>query len=96
MESMTMRKWVVVAQNEGSLRRVRAWDIARLPTKFGDFKIVNFSVDGREVDDIAIIAGDAENCSGVLTRLHAECLTGDAFASLRLSRPTASIAQSDR
>ena len=75
MESMTMRLWVVVAQKEGFWGACGYGIIARPPTKFGDFKIVNFSVDGREVDDIAIIAGDVENCSGVLTRLHSECLT---------------------
>jgi GTP cyclohydrolase II len=57
---------------------------AALPTRFGDFRIVAF--DGPESDDkehVAIVRGDVAGRSGVLARLHSECLTGDAIGSLR-------------
>ena len=37
-------------------------------------QIVNFTVDGEEVDDIAIVSGSVINRDEVLTRLHSECL----------------------
>jgi GTP cyclohydrolase II len=57
---------------------------AALPTRFGEFRVVAF--DGPEGDDkehVAIVRGDVAGQSGVLTRLHSECLTGDALGSLR-------------
>jgi GTP cyclohydrolase II len=57
--------------------------IADLPSRFGDFQIVAFknNFDGKE--HIAIIHGDICEGEEVLTRLHSECLTGDAIGSLR-------------
>jgi GTP cyclohydrolase II len=83
VEIMTIRNSSPGELEQGSWGRVRIWDTAKLPTEFGEFTIVNFSVDGREVDDVAIVAGDVKNCSSVLTRIHSECLTGDALGSLR-------------
>ncbi|MCK6572228.1 GTP cyclohydrolase II [Myxococcota bacterium] len=57
---------------------------AALPTRFGEFRVVAF--DGPEGDDkehVAVVRGDVAGRSGVLTRLHSECLTGDALGSLR-------------
>lgn len=57
--------------------------IADLPSRFGEFQIVAFTnnFDGKE--HIAIIRGDVSDGEEVLTRLHSECLTGDAIGSLR-------------
>jgi GTP cyclohydrolase II len=57
--------------------------IADLPSRLGDFQIVAFinNYDGKE--QIAIIHGDICEGEDVLTRLHSECLTGDAIGSLR-------------
>lgn len=56
---------------------------ARLPTEFGEFRIVGFggAPDGRE--HVALVMGDVDGEADVLARLHSECLTGDAFGSLR-------------
>lgn len=56
---------------------------AHLPTRFGTFRIVGFEndVDGKE--HIALVHGDIEGQAHVLTRLHSECLTGDALGSMR-------------
>ena len=52
---------------------------ARLPTDYGEFRIVSHrAADGDE--HVAIVDGDPCG-SGVLTRLHSECLTGDVLAS---------------
>jgi len=56
---------------------------ATLPSRHGEFQIVAFEglCDGKE--HVAIHRGSLEGRRDVLTRLHSECLTGDAFASLR-------------
>ncbi|WP_269616956.1 bifunctional 3,4-dihydroxy-2-butanone-4-phosphate synthase/GTP cyclohydrolase II [Prochlorococcus marinus] len=58
--------------------------IAKLPSLFGDFKAIGYKneLDGSE--HVAIIKGDPDNLKEpVLVRMHSECLTGDAFGSLR-------------
>src|SRR3954466_10501818 len=57
--------------------------IAELPTRFGRFKIVAFwnNRDGKE--HVALVHGDIMGATDVVTRLHSECLTGDALGSLR-------------
>ena len=56
---------------------------AHLPTEHGDFRIVGFwnDADGRE--HVALVKGDVRDAHDVPVRLHSECLTGDAFGSLR-------------
>ena len=56
---------------------------AKLPTKWGDFTIhaLENSLDGKE--HVALAMGDLSGDEPVLIRVHSECLTGDAFSSLR-------------
>lgn len=54
---------------------------ASLPTRFGEFRIAVYRVDGTEVT--ALSRGDLSGDEPVLVRLHSECLTGDALGSLR-------------
>ncbi|MGC6483566.1 MAG: bifunctional 3,4-dihydroxy-2-butanone-4-phosphate synthase/GTP cyclohydrolase II [Synechococcus sp.] len=57
---------------------------ASLPSVFGTFKAIGYrnALDGSE--HIAIVKGDpAQLTEPVLVRMHSECLTGDAFGSLR-------------
>ncbi|MDG9715899.1 GTP cyclohydrolase II [Streptomyces sp. DH24] len=52
---------------------------APLPTVFGEFQAVGYLDHDRGDEQVALVHG---NISGdVLTRLHSECLTGDAFGS---------------
>lgn len=62
---------------------VKIASIAEFPTRFGDFHIVAFwnNRDGKE--HAAIVRGDVTDAEDVTVRLHSECLTGDAFGSLR-------------
>ena len=62
---------------------VRVDAVADLPTRFGKFRIVAFwnNRDGKE--HVALVHGDVLGASEVMTRLHSECLTGDALGSLR-------------
>ena len=62
---------------------VRIVSIADLPTRFGHFQIVAFwnNRDGKE--HVAVMHGDPMGKAEVPTRMHSECLTGDALGSLR-------------
>jgi GTP cyclohydrolase II len=57
--------------------------VAELPTRFGHFRVVAFrnDIDGKE--HVAIVRGEVSGASHVPTRVHSECLTGDALGSLR-------------
>ncbi len=57
---------------------------ASLPSSFGQFRAIGYrnELDGSE--HVAIVKGYPERGTGpVLVRVHSECLTGDAFGSLR-------------
>jgi len=56
---------------------------ARLPTEHGDFRIRVFHEDETGLDHVALVLGDMSGPDPVLVRVHSECLTGDAFGSLR-------------
>jgi GTP cyclohydrolase II len=53
-----------------------------LPTQFGEFQARAFEVSSGLVY-LALVKGDIMGEEPVLTRLHSECLTGDALGSLR-------------
>ena len=56
---------------------------ARLPTSQGDFRIRVFHEETTNLDHVALTLGDMSGPDPVLVRVHSECLTGDAFGSLR-------------
>ena len=62
---------------------VKVVAVADLPSRFGRFRVVAFwnNRDGKE--HLAMVHGDVLEKTDVLTRLHSECLTGDALGSLR-------------
>ncbi len=62
---------------------VRLVGVAQLPTRFGHFRIAAFWNNRDGKDHVAIIKGDVRGGEDVPTRLHSECLTGDALGSLR-------------
>jgi GTP cyclohydrolase II len=57
--------------------------VANLPTRYGEFQIVAFYNSEDEKDHVALVWGDVFGKSDVPVRIHSECLTGDAFGSLR-------------
>ena len=54
---------------------------ARLPTKFGNFKLVAFPGDSKDKENLALIMGEIED--KLLVRIHSECFTGDVLHSMR-------------
>lgn len=56
---------------------------AKLPTKYGEFKIRTYQSKISDEYHVAIVKGDVEGKENVLVRVHSECLTGDALFSSR-------------
>lgn len=56
---------------------------AMLPTEYGEFKMYGFVNDISGEHHVALVKGDIGDGENVLCRVHSECLTGDAFGSLR-------------
>jgi len=57
---------------------------ASMPTAAaGEFRAIVYSNDIDHVDHIALVKGEIDSEQPVLVRVHSECLTGDAFGSVR-------------
>lgn len=56
---------------------------SKLPTKHGDFKAVGFKSAIDSDEHIALVMGEIDPEEPILVRVHSECVTGDAFGSLR-------------
>ena len=56
---------------------------ARLPTPFGEFRIVGYHNDVDAHEHVALVCGDVTDGEKVLVRMHSKCLTGDVFHSMR-------------
>ncbi len=56
---------------------------ARLPTDFGEFKVVGFKDKVYGEEYLALVKGEVVGKTDVLVRVHSGCVTGDIFHSLR-------------
>ena len=56
---------------------------ANLPTKYGVARIVGYRSTIDSGEHAALVVGDWNEGDDVLVRVHSECLTGDAFGSLK-------------
>ena len=55
----------------------------RLPTEWGDWKIIGYRNDVDAAEHVALIYGDVGEGEQMLVRMHSKCLTGDVFGSRR-------------
>ena len=67
-------------QRESTVKRASS---AKLPTRYGEFTIYGYENTLTKEHHVALVMGDVSNGEPVLIRVHSECLTGDAFGSLR-------------
>ncbi|RKD29385.1 bifunctional 3,4-dihydroxy-2-butanone-4-phosphate synthase/GTP cyclohydrolase II [Lacrimispora algidixylanolytica] len=54
-----------------------------MPTKYGDFKAYGYISKLNGEHHIALVKGEIGDGENLLCRVHSECLTGDAFGSIR-------------
>ncbi|MAI26778.1 MAG: bifunctional 3,4-dihydroxy-2-butanone-4-phosphate synthase/GTP cyclohydrolase II [Spirochaeta sp.] len=63
---------------------VRRGGEANMPTRTGgDFRCIVYENEIDHVDHMAMIKGEVDPDKPILVRVHSECLTGDAFGSMR-------------
>ena len=55
----------------------------KMPTKYGDFRAYAYINKLNGEHHVALVKGDISDGEDLLVRVHSECLTGDAFGSLR-------------
>jgi 3,4-dihydroxy 2-butanone 4-phosphate synthase/GTP cyclohydrolase II len=67
-------------QHERLVHRVAE---ARLPTPFGEFRVIGYRNDVDRAEHVALVCGDPAGHENVLVRMHSRCLTGDVFGSAR-------------
>lgn len=57
--------------------------VVQMPTKYGDFVAHGFMNHLNGEHHVALVKGNIADGKDILCRVHSECLTGDAFGSLR-------------
>ncbi len=67
-------------RNERLVHRVAE---ARLPTDYGEWRIVGYRNDVDEREHVALVFGELGDGENTLVRMHSKCLTGDVFHSRR-------------
>lgn len=55
----------------------------KMPTEYGDFRMVGYSNTLDDKEHVAIVKGEINSDEAPLVRIHSECLTGDVFGSKR-------------
>ncbi len=76
-----MKNHIKFDQNRSE--RVKIESIANLPTQFGKFYIIAISDQVERKEHAVLLKKAVWNEENVPTRIHSECLTGDAFGSLK-------------
>ena len=57
--------------------------VTKMPTKYGEFTAYSYVNKLNGEHHVALVKGDIGDGQNLLCRVHSECLTGDAFGSLR-------------
>ena len=66
--------------NPGTVERVAE---ARLPTDFGEFRIIGYRSLTSNEEFVVLARGDLRQDRPPLVRIHSQCLTGDVFGSVK-------------
>lgn len=64
-------------------RLIERMAVTKMPTMYGDFKAYGYVNKLNGEHHVALVHGDIGEGKNLLCRVHSECLTGDAFGSLR-------------
>lgn len=56
---------------------------ARVPTRYGDARVIGYKVQHEDQAPLAIVFGDLASVPAPLVRMHSSCFTGDLLESLR-------------
>ncbi len=81
MKLVSIRDLVAYRLRHGSL--VEQGEEVKMPTAYGDFRLIPFRQKDNGLEHVALIKGDVGDGEPVLVRVHSSCMTGDIFASKR-------------
>jgi 3,4-dihydroxy 2-butanone 4-phosphate synthase/GTP cyclohydrolase II len=56
---------------------------ARLPTEFGEFRIIGYRSLNSDEEFVALALGELRGDRPALVRIHSQCMTGDVFGSVK-------------
>ncbi len=78
----------IIEHRRRTEKLVESFSSAKLPTRWGEFRIYGYRSEVTGESHVALVKGDLEpgreECpEAVLVRVHSECMTGDVFGSLR-------------
>ncbi len=73
----------IVAYRRRTEKLVHRVAETRLPTPYGEWKLIDYRCDVEAQPYIALVKGEINPDEPVLVRVHSGCLTGDVFHSLR-------------
>lgn len=73
----------LIAYRRRTEKQVERIAQTKLPTKYGNFSAIGYCATYDAAEHIALLCGEIGDGEDVLVRVHSECLTGDAFGSLR-------------
>ena len=68
---------------DDSLVKLDVYAEAPLPTEHGDFRAIVYRETRTGIEHVALVFGEVGGPKGTLVRVHSECLTGEAFGSLK-------------
>ncbi|HCL57614.1 MAG TPA: bifunctional 3,4-dihydroxy-2-butanone-4-phosphate synthase/GTP cyclohydrolase II [Spirochaetia bacterium] len=73
----------IISERRKKEKLVEKFSDAELPTQWGNFRVAVYRNKINQDIHTALIKGKIDDGKPVLIRVHSECLTGDAFGSLR-------------
>src|ERR1041385_8535581 len=56
---------------------------ARLPTEFGEFRLIGYRSTVSNEEFVVLCRGDIQSEHPTLVRIHSQCMTGDVFGSVK-------------
>src|SRR5947207_1904518 len=56
---------------------------ARLPTEFGEFRIIGYRSTISNEEFVVLVRGDMQSDHPTPIRIHSQCMTGDVFGSVK-------------
>ena len=83
LTSATRREDGSLAGNKPVGLEVNRVVVSRLPTSYGNFSIYGYRELQSGMEHVALVQGALPPATPTLVRIHSECLTGEAFGSLR-------------
>jgi len=81
--SATRREDATLARAKTSGLEIERVAVSRLPTRYGNFSIYGYREIRSAIEHVALVHGALPVANPTLVRIHSECLTGEAFGSLR-------------